>query len=194
MHDRRFNASLAYRLDDLARLLWLPPDEVIAALGVHSGAAVADIGAGTGYFTLPLARAVGPRGKLWAVDAQAEMLSLLQQKLDAATHSNVEPVIAEADSTGLPDAICTLVFLANVWHEFEDRHAVLRETRRILIPGGRVAILDWRPDVEPIHGPPLEHRCALSDTLREMRLFGFEKFSSAEVGKYSWLVQGEKQQ
>ncbi len=194
MHDRRFNASLAYRLDDPARLLWLPPDEVITVLGVQCGDVVADIGAGTGYFTLPLARAVGLRGKLWAVDSQTEMLSLLQQKLDAATISNVEPVHAEADRTELPNAACALVFLANVWHEFEDRDAVLRETRRILAPGGRVAILDWRPDVEPVHCPPLEHRLALSDALREMRLSGFEKLSSAEVGKYSWFVQGEKQQ
>jgi ubiquinone/menaquinone biosynthesis C-methylase UbiE len=122
------------------------------------------------------------------------MLSLLQQKLDAATISNVEPVHAEADRTELPNAACALVFLANVCHEFEDRDAVLRETRRILAPGGRVAILDWRPDVEPVHGPPLEHRIALSDALREMRLSGFEKLGSAEVGLYSWLVQGEKQQ
>jgi predicted methyltransferase len=63
MHDRRFNPSLAHRLDDPARLLWLPPDEVIAALGVQPGDMVADIGAGTGYFILPLARALGQRVK-----------------------------------------------------------------------------------------------------------------------------------
>ena len=70
MHDRRFNSSLANRLDDPDRLLWLPPHEVIAALGIQPGDVVADIGAGTGYFALPLARAVGPKGKVCAVDAQ----------------------------------------------------------------------------------------------------------------------------
>jgi ubiquinone/menaquinone biosynthesis C-methylase UbiE len=192
MHERRFHASQAHRLDDPARLVWLPPDEVIAALGIQPGDAVADIGAGTGYFALPLARALGPRGRLWAVDAQAEMLSLLKQKLDASDLPHVELVCAEADQTGLPDAACSLVFLANVWHEVEDRAAVLREFRRILAPGGRVAILDWRPDVEPVGGPPLAHRIASSDAVREMRLAGFDKCASAESGRYSWLVQGER--
>jgi len=194
MHDRRFNPSLAHRLDDPARLLWLPPDEVIAMLRVQPGDLVADIGAGTGYFTLPLAHALGSKGKVWAVDAQTEMLSLLKEKLDLAGVSNVEPVCAEGDRTEIPDAACTLVFLANVWHEFEDRNAVLREAQRILSPGGRVAILDWRTDVEPVHGPPLAHRIAAADAVRDMRLAGFEQLASAEVGRYSWVVQGEKVQ
>ena len=192
MHDRRFNPSLAHRLDDPARLLWLPPDEVIAMLRVQPGDLVADIGAGTGYFTLPLAHALGSKGKVWAVDAQTEMLSLLKEKLDLAGVSNVEPVCAEGDRTEIPDAACTLVFLANVWHEFEDRDAVLREAQRILSPGGRVAIIDWRTDVEPVHGPPLAHRIAAADAVRDMRHAGFEQLASAEVGRYSWVVQGEK--
>jgi ubiquinone/menaquinone biosynthesis C-methylase UbiE len=191
MHEKRFNASLAHRLDDPARQLWLPTDEVLAVLCVQPGDVIADIGAGTGYFTLPLARAIGPEGKLWAVDSQAEMLSLLKQKADAEVMHNIEPVHAEADSTTLPDAICNLVFLANDWHEFENRDAVLREASRILAPGGRIAILDWRTDVEPVHGPPLAHRIAPANALEEMRLSGFKQLASTEVGLYSWLVQGE---
>ena len=194
MHDRRINPSLAHRLDDPARLLWLPPDEVIAMLRVQPGDLVADLGAGTGYFTLPLAHALGSKGKVWAVDAQTEMLSLLKEKLDLAGVSNVELVCAEGDRTEIPDAACTLVFLANVWHEFEDRDAVLREAQRILSTGGRVAILDWRTDVEPVHGPPLAHRIAAADAVRDMRHAGFEQLASAEVGRYSWVVQGEKVQ
>jgi ubiquinone/menaquinone biosynthesis C-methylase UbiE len=194
MHDRRFNASLVHRLDDPARLLWLPPDEVIAALGVQPGESVADIGAGTGYFTLPLARALGSAGKVWAVDAQTEMLSLLKEKLVLAGLSNVELLHAEGDRTEIPDAACAVVFLANVWHEFEDRDAVLRESQRILSPGGRIAILDWRTDVEPVAGPPLAHRIAPADAAKEMWLAGFEQIVFAEVGRHSWLVQGEKLQ
>jgi ubiquinone/menaquinone biosynthesis C-methylase UbiE len=167
---------------------------VIAALRVQPGDVVADIGAGTGYFAFPLARVIGQAGKLWAVDSQTEMLSLLKQKMDTEVLLTIKPVHAEADKTTLPDATCNLVFLAKVWHEFENRDAVLREASRVLAPGGRIAILDWRTDVEPVHGPPLVHRIAPSDAAREMQLAGFELLEPTEIGVYSWLIQGEKLQ
>src|ERR1035441_245736 len=156
MNDKRFDASKAGLLDDPGRLLWLPPAEVIDALAVAIGDSIADIGAGTGYFALPLAQAAGPLGKVVAVDAQSEMLAIRRLKLDAGAVSNIELVHEEADSTGLPNASCNLVFMANVWHEFADRAAVLREAQRILKTGGQIAILDWRPEVEREAGPPLD--------------------------------------
>ncbi len=192
MHNRRFPASEAHRLDDPARKEWLPPAAVLRALTLRSGETIADVGAGTGYFSLPLAEVVGPEGRVYAVDAQAEMLSLLKQKVDQSELSSVILVHAEADQTGLPASCCSLFFLANVWHEIEDQIAVLGEAKRILKLGGRIAILDWRTDVEPEHGPPLAHRVDASRAMESLRSAGFEQVGRAEVGKYSWLVQGEK--
>ncbi len=192
MHEKRFNVSQAHRLDDPARLLWLPPDDVMAALGIESGEVVADIGAGTGYFTVPLAQAVGAKGKVWAIDAQQEMLDMLQRKIANILLPQVIPVVAEANATGLPSHSCTCVFLANIWHEFDDRLAVLRECQRILSYHGRIAILDWRPDVERIAGPPLEHRIAPSEAMDELRQVGFTELTSSSIGTYSWLVTGLK--
>jgi ubiquinone/menaquinone biosynthesis C-methylase UbiE len=173
------------------RMTWLPPPEVILVLGLKAGESVADIGAGTGYFTLPMAKAVGSSGRVYAVDAQPEMLEFLRQKLDAGANSNVELIHAEADSTKLPDASCDLVFLANVWHEFDDRQAVLREARRLLKNSGRIAILDWRPDVEPEHGPPLALRFTAESAVAELAAAGFGGQSQRDIGKYSWLVQAQ---
>ncbi len=192
MNERRFNASLAHRLDDPARKASLPSAQVLEALALRSGESIADVGAGTGYFSLPLAQAVGPHGKVYAVDAQEEMLDLLRKKLDESAPANVEPVHAEADDTRLPASSCDHFFIANVWHEFDDRAAVLREAARVLRPGGRIAILDWRPDVEPVAGPPLAHRIACSHAADELRAAGFQKVATANVGLYSWLVQGER--
>ena len=193
MNERRFNAAHAQRLDDPARRAWLPHTEVLAAMALRSGETIADVGAGTGYFSLPLAQAVGPQGRVYAVDAQNEMLSLLQQKLDEFTLPIVELVHAEADNTGLPASCCDLVFAANVWHEFDDHAAVVRESARVMKQDGRIAILDWRPDVLPEHGPPLEHRLDSSHAVDALRSGGFQKVTTANVGLYSWLVQGEMQ-
>jgi ubiquinone/menaquinone biosynthesis C-methylase UbiE len=189
MTDRRFNPNLAERLERPERLTWLPPVEVLQAVGVSGSEVVADVGAGTGYFTFPLAKAVGGKGKVYALDSQPEMLSLLRNKLDASSANNIELVHAEADQTGLPNGICDLVFLANVWHEFPDRSAVLRESMRILKKSGRIAILDWRPDVEPEHGPPLSHRLSASSSVADLLAGGFKQPSFSNIGEYSWLVQ-----
>jgi len=194
MTDKRFDASLAFRLDAPERLIWLPPAEIVGALSVHPGDTIADVGAGTGYFSIPLAEAVGPQGTVYAVDAQVEMISHLRQKLLDRSVSNVELTSAEAESTTLPDACCNLVFLANVWHEFVDRFVVLRESSRVLKRRGRIAILDWRPDVEREAGPPLDHRLEESDAADLLRSAGFLEIATANVGRYSWLVQGEKLQ
>ncbi|HVC47376.1 MAG TPA: methyltransferase domain-containing protein [Terracidiphilus sp.] len=191
MKERRFHASQAHRLDAPERLLWLPLAEIVSAAGVCLGDAIADIGAGSGYFALPLAQAAGPQGIVYAVDAQEEMLELLKRKLPFSGSGNIRLVQAEADATGLPSACCTLVFLANVWHEFDDRARVLREARRILGPGGRTAIVDWRPDVERKAGPPLEHRLTAELTMRELASAGFATISDAHVGAYHWLVLAE---
>ena len=190
MNDRIMNAPLAGRLDNPERLLWIPPAVVIGALAVQPGDAIADIGAGTGYFSLPLAHAAGSLGQVYAVDCQAEMLGHLQFKLDTGSISNIRVINADADSTGLPNASCDLVFMANVWHEFADRPAVLREARRLLNARGRIAVLDWRPDVEPGHGPPLHHRISATHAAANLQSAGFAEVTQSNIGKYSWFVQG----
>ena len=190
-HERRFDPSRAALLDDPQRMEWLPIGEVLAALHLHPGQSVADIGAGTGYFTLPMAAAVGGGGVLYAVDVSPEMLDHLRRKLTAANRTNVQCVEAEAAATGLPDASVDLVFLANVWHEFDDQAAVLHEAQRLLRPSGRVAILDWRPDVEREPGPPLAHRVARSAAEETLRANGWHLQTGCNVGRYSWLIMAQ---
>ena len=189
-NDRIMKPSGAGKLDNPERLLWIPPAMVVAALTVQPGDVLADIGAGTGYFSLPLANATGQLGKVFAVDCQAEMLGHLQSKLEDDNRCNIRIISAEAVCTGLPDGSCDLVFMAFVWHEFENRQNVLSESRRILNPRGRIAVVDWRPDVEPQPGPPLEHRISASDALSDLGMAEFYDLRHRNIGKFSWLVQG----
>ena len=194
MHERRFDPSRADRLDNPERRRWLPLNEVLAPLRLREGEVVADIGAGTGYFTFPIAEKVNAGGRVEAVDVSPEMLARLQAKLADAGVENVRCREGEAGSTGLPGACCDLVFMANVWHEFDDHAAVLAETRRLLKPRGRVAILDWRPDVEPDHGPPLAHRIAATSASASLQSAGFAVNGSTNVGLYAWLVLGSNEE
>jgi ubiquinone/menaquinone biosynthesis C-methylase UbiE len=162
---------------------------VLARLGLRSGETVADIGAGTGYFAIPIAREIGSSGKVLAVDAQAEMLALLRRKLDGPeAPRNIEAVEGDAARTGLPNDCCDVVLLANLWHELPDGGAALREADRILRPGGRLAILDWRPDVEQPPGPALDHRVAAGQVVHTLEHGGWSLHHSGNAGRYHYLL------
>ncbi len=189
MNERTFPASGADRLDDPERRRWLPPEEVVARLGLREGMRVADVGAGTGYFTLPMAAAVGASGSVDAVDLQPAMLERLRGKLrHPAAPANVRLHDGDAARTGLEDAAVDLYFLANVYHELDARPLMLQEARRVLRPGGRLAILDWRADLVPPPGPPAEHRMPVEQVLRELMAADWRTGYPDRVGRYSYLV------
>jgi ubiquinone/menaquinone biosynthesis C-methylase UbiE len=185
-----FDPASAHKLEDPERLTFMPHEEVLEHLALARGNDVADIGAGTGYFALPMAKAIAP-GKLYAVDLQPEMLKLLEKKLGAPeAPDNIHLVEGDASATTLTNACCDLVLLANMWHEVDDHGAVLKEMSRILRARGRLAILDWRPDVGRPPGPPLEHRIAGDEVGRALERDGWRVAKNVNLGTYSYLVVG----
>ena len=135
-----------------ARQPWWP---ILALLDLGQITAVADVGAGTGYFALPLARALAGRGQVYALDIQPEMVALLNER-----RAGVENLtLIQTGEPGLPlhDASVDAVLLINMLHEFSDLEASLLEVRRILRPGGTVVISDWKK-ISTAEGPPLEVR------------------------------------
>ena len=188
-NERTFRASDAARLEDPTRLEYLPPDEAAARLSLKPGMIVADIGAGTGFFAIPFARHVAPGGRVLAVDLQAEMLELLGGKARGrAEAATIERAQGTASATGLPDGCCELVFLANIWHELDDHEAVLAECARLLRPGGRTAILDWRADLSGPPGPPTAHRVAQAEVEAQLGRHGWRVADAAPFGPFSYLV------
>jgi ubiquinone/menaquinone biosynthesis C-methylase UbiE len=166
----------------------MPPEDVMRILGLTSGLRVADVGAGSGFFAIPFARAIAP-ARLFAVDLQPEMLEILRTKLEQpGAPRNIELVRGAASATHLGTASCDLVFLGNVWHELDDRPAALRESARILAPGGRVAILDWRADRPQPPGPPVEHRIAAGEAASTLTSAGWTVSKTADIGQYSYLI------
>ncbi len=189
MGERLFKFQDAHKLEDPERLVWLPVAHVIQAIGVHAGINVADIGAGTGYFAIPLAKAVEPGGKVFAVDLQQEMLTLLGKKLERSdAPNNIELVEGSASETTLDSKCANIVFIANVWHELDDHEAALQEAARVLRPNGRLAILDWRADKNSPPGPPVDHRLAAADVIKFLKKSAWIVAPAIDIGRYSYLV------
>ncbi len=189
MNERTFHPRDAHRLEDPERLKWLPPEEVLARIGPVSGMTIADVGTGTGYFALPFATAVGSRGRILAVDFQKEMLEMLREKLSGSgAPQNVVLVEGEARRTTLSGNSCDLVFMSNLWHELDDEAGVLLEVKRLLRPGGRLAILDWRADVVPPPGPPAAHRVSRENLRQVLSRHGWPVTHAGNAGKYSYLL------
>jgi ubiquinone/menaquinone biosynthesis C-methylase UbiE len=118
---------------------WQQPDKVVAALNLHSGQIVADLGAGAGYFTLKLATAVEPGGKVYAVDIDKDLLEYIEKRLKDPT--NIETITASAEDPLLPEKV-DLIFTCNTYHHINNRIAYFANARKYLRPGGRVAIID----------------------------------------------------
>ena len=190
-HDRMFPHAHAHKLDDPERASFLPVDEIVRRVGVKQGMSVADVGAGTGYFALPLARAVAP-GRVAAIDLQQEMLDAIARRAAETESPPITLVRADASDTTLADGSIDLAFYANVWHEIDDRREALDEAARILRDGGRIAILDWRKDVPSPPGPPTDHRLAAPDVARELERGGWKIEAPQNVGTYAYLVLAER--
>jgi SAM-dependent methyltransferase len=158
-------------LSSPARDAWQKPDQVVSALGLKKGETACDIGSGPGYFTLRLARAVGPGGFVYAIDVEARMLQALRERLERARVRNVAPVLALSDDPLLPPGVCDVVLVVDTYHHFPDRAGYLKRLRRSLKPHGRLVNIDYHRRPTPI-GPPLDHRVARETFLSEARAAG----------------------
>jgi arsenite methyltransferase len=121
---------------------WQQPDAVIAALNLHPGEIVADLGSGGGYFTFKLARAVAPSGKVYAVDIDKDLIELIDKRLKEQSGNDVETILATPTDPLLPKTGVDLIFTVNTYHHIADRVAYFANARKYLRPGGRIAIID----------------------------------------------------
>ncbi len=125
---------------------WQQPERVIEVLRIDPGAQIADLGAGSGYFTFDLAEAAGPEGVVYAVDIDPDMIALLEERSKEKATTNVRTILAQPEDPGLPDGEIDLVFTSNTYHHIENPTEYFANLKDDLAPGGRVAILDLRPD------------------------------------------------
>jgi ubiquinone/menaquinone biosynthesis C-methylase UbiE len=141
---------------------------------VQRGSAVADLGAGSGYFTIRLARAVGNNGRVYAVDIQPGMLQLLQRAVDRARLTNVVPILGTEDDPRLPPESLDLVLMVDVYHELSSPQATLAHIKRALKPGGRLVLLEYRAEDPDVPILP-EHKMTKAQVKLEIEHEGFRQ-------------------
>ena len=155
------------------------PEHVLDVLGVKEGMNVADVGAGSGYFTVRIARRIAPRGHVLATDLQPEMLDLLRTKVAAEKLANVVPVLATETDAKLPRGELDLVLMVDVYHELPKPAQTLAQVRASLRAGGRIALVEYRGEDPDVPIKP-EHKTTLAQVRRELEANGFVFVSSDE--------------
>jgi len=167
-----FNPDYLLYLESSWRDTWQEPDKVMKTLHIATRDVVADIGAGGGYFTERFSKKVGPFGLVYATDVQDVMLENLKKRARVNGLHNVKVVRGAFDDPMLPENSCDLVFFSSVYKEIDNRVDYMRKVRRILKPGGRVAIIEYRPGATVV-GPPLEMRLSSEQVKGELAASGF---------------------
>jgi ubiquinone/menaquinone biosynthesis C-methylase UbiE len=175
------------RLQDPERDAWQKPDEVVKALGLGPGQTACDVGAGPGYFTLRLARAVGPTGLVYGVDVEPKILDALRERVGASGVRNVVPVLGLADDPLLPPGSCDVILIVNTYHHFPDGPAYLRRLGFALKPRGRLVNIDFEKRETPV-GPPLAQRISREEFLEHAGKSGFATADEPKLLSHQYFL------
>jgi ubiquinone/menaquinone biosynthesis C-methylase UbiE len=175
---------------------WQRVPDVVAALAIGEGSRVADVGAGSGYFTEHLAAVVGDSGRVFAVDISERALSQLRRLAENRGLDNVEVVGGEVDDPRLPEGSLDAILVVDAYHEMSEYKAMLAGMYRALEPGGRLVIIDMRPadSTDSRRQQTRDHRLSLAIVEQEVQAAGFEllnhdeEFTARSRSRGQWLL------
>jgi arsenite methyltransferase len=148
------------------------PHEVLTALNLKSGEVIADIGAGSGYFTFRLAHHVGDKGKVYAVDVSPDMILHVNRRIRELKVINVVSILADPDDPLLKEGSVNRFFFSDSWHHIENQTKYLSLMKKMLKPGGEIIMIDFHKKEVPV-GPPMQMKIAREDLIKQMESNGF---------------------
>ena len=181
----KFSPDRAGRLERPERYRLLPPRETLLRFGAREGMVIVDVGAGTGFFARAAGEIVGPTGEVIAADISEEMLGFMQE---TGLPDNVRPILSQEYAVPVPDGGADIVVAAFVVHEASDRGKFLAELKRLLKPGGRILIIEWKKQEEE-HGPPCAERLDGADLDESLSLFRIVDKGSLNASHYYRVVE-----
>jgi ubiquinone/menaquinone biosynthesis C-methylase UbiE len=166
---------------------WQMPGQIMDALGIAEGSSAADIGAGGGWFTIRLARRVGPNGVVYSEDIQRQMLEATGRRIAREGLRNVQTVLGTSEDPRLPIGAMDAVLIVDTYHELENPEALLRNIARSLKPQGRVGVVDFKKDgLGP--GPALEDRVDPDLIVRDAEAAGLKLVRQETFLPYQFLL------
>ena len=190
MDHKKFDPAKLDRLNNPQRLERENPDLIWQTLDLPSPRLLVEIGAGTGFIALQFLRHL-PVGSICACDISDQLLAWLGEHLPEEARGRVIPMKMSETEVPLAGGIADLVYMVNLHHELEDPPGILGEALRLLRPGGKVAVVDWKKAPTP-EGPPLEIRFAAEEIVAQMRGAGFARVAAHPLLEHHHLVIGEK--
>ena len=171
------------------REVYAKRNEILAATGVKPGMAVADIGAGTGLFTMLFAQAVKPGGRVYAVDISQAFIEHIGERARAEGLDNVTTILTKGTGTELPEASLDLVYTCDTYHHFERPGETLQSIRRALRPGGRMVVIDFEKIPGETHQQRIDHTRADKHTaIREIEAAGFRFVEEKKLMRENYFV------
>lgn len=186
-HSRLFPPSDLGLLEAPDRDLWQRPDQVMDAMGIADASVVADIGAGSGWFTIRLARRVGPQGLVYAEDVQPEMINAITRRVQREGLTNVRAVRGQNSDPRLPPRSLDAILVVDAYHEVEDRVTMLTNLARALKPQGRIGVVDFKLDgTGP--GPSPEERVSPDVVVKDAAKAGLRLVSQEPFLQYQYLL------
>jgi len=188
----KFDVKHADFLDSHQRRTFLTPESILKRIHVKPQMKVVDVGCGTGFFTIPMAKIVGDKGKVFAIDIQEKMIAILNEKIQKLKIKNVETLVSTEENIPLPNESVDLAFMASVLHEL-DSYATVKEICRFLKPQGVLAVLEWKKEESPSEfGPPIWERLTPDQTREIVEKMGFEVKDISLIEPYHYLVTSVK--
>jgi ubiquinone/menaquinone biosynthesis C-methylase UbiE len=186
-HGRLFPPHELGQLEGPDRDAWQKPEQVMDALGIGDGSRVGDIGAGGGWFTIRLARRVGPNGLVYAEDIQRQMIEAIERRVQREGLLNVRTVLGTASDPRLPPGELDAVLIVDAYHEVEDPITLLRNLARSLKPNGRIGIVDFKQEGGG-PGPPIEERVDPETIIKDAAAAGLRLLKRETFLPYQYLL------
>ncbi len=169
------------------RRKWQNPEAILTNAGVQAGDIIIDLGCGFGFFALPAAKIVGPKGLVCGIDIDSEALETLRKRAIETNLQNIQLKEAQAEEVSLCDHCADVAFIGIALHDFKDPLKVLKNAKSALKPNGRLVNVDWKKESMPI-GPPLDIRFSEKEASSLITKAGFAVESVEDVGPYHYVV------